>query len=444
MNVASFELLEFLFSPTREKYHVIGLPGSPSEAVTRANYSADKIIVPTIPTNKTPEERMEFIYRAGEKEQLQETNLPELIREHHIEALVPDTYSNTFLEDWAKMNQVHIVCTPFEMQSKYENKIFFERFLQKHGLPVPKAWILESIYDSYHVDRFPVVLQTPGSMGSAGTFVIENWDELNRFTSIDKKVNFPLLCREFVKDAIPIGVSILVGPKNLAFSAIRMQAYFTQPNGKSTYYGIQWMKTSSLHPKAVEKLNKSLLTAGKAMQKDGFRGIAAFDLMVRDEDIFFIECNPRTGGSSPQIAYRTELLHGLNLTEEYISIMTGGELSEHKPFIPDSRYEGFTLDVGFFADIKPAGLPLNSMKTGVYTHASGQLQYLSAKMEDLDRESSVFVHYVRPAGTALSPGNFMGFVFTHFPLLEIKGKQYTFSEEAKKLLQYLEDILIKK
>ena len=330
------------------------------------------------------------------------------------------------------------------MQKKYEDKIIFERFLQKHGLPVPKAWILESVYDAYHVDKFPVVLQIPNSMGSVGTFVIENWDELTRFTSIDKKAEFPFLCREFINDAIPIGVSILVGPKNLVFSGIRMQAYFTQESGKSTYYGIQWMKTSDLHPKAVKKLNESLLTAGKAMQKDGFRGIAAFDLMVRNEEIYFIECNPRTGGSSPQIAYRSELFHGLDFTKEYVSVMTGGELSVHKPFIPDSHYEGFTLDVGYLADLMPSGHVLNTMKSGVYTYASGQLDYLSAKMEDFGKATNVFVHYVRPAGIALVPGFFMGFIFTHFPLLEIKGKQYTFLKDAKKLLQHLEDILITK
>lgn len=444
MKVASFELLEFLLSPTRSKYYVIGLPGSCSETVTKANYSADQIIIPDILADKTPEEKLIFGSQANEKEILTHTNLSRLIRQHHIEAVSPDTYSTAYLERWAKRNKVRVVCTPIAQQKKYENKLFFDRFLHRNKLPVPKSRILKTAQDVDRVDTFPVVLQTPNSMGSAGTYVIRDRDELIRFIVTEKKADFPLLCREFIGGSIPIGVSILVGSKKLLFSAIRMQAYFTQPSGKSTYYGVQWMKTSAFHPTAIKKLNESLLKAGTAMQEKGFRGIAAFDIMVRDQDIYFIECNPRTGGSSPQLASQKELVHGLNFTDEYVSIMTGGDLSAHRPFIPDSRYEGFTMDIGFLADLLPQGLPLGHLKTGVYSYHSGRLDFLSSKVEEFSKKSNVFIYYVRPVGAVLDPHYFMGFLFSHFPLLEIKENQYTFSEEAKKLLKHLEDILIKK
>jgi len=444
LKVASFELLEFLLSPTRHKYYVIALAGSPAEAVTKANYSSEKIIVPELPTKITSEERREFVYRACEKDILQQTNLRRLIRRNSIDALSPDTYSDAYFEGWTKRNKIHVVCTPYRLQKKFENKLFFDRFLHKHRLPVPQSRVLKSVQDIGHVDIFPVILQTPSSSGSAGTFFIRDRDELMRFTSINKKVDFPLLCRQFIDNGIPIGVSVLVGPKRMLFSAIRMQAYFTQPDGKNSYYGIQWIKTSSLNPKAIEKLNKCLNKAGTEMQKSGFLGIAAFDLIVRGEDIYFIECNPRTGGSTPQMASRPELLHDLYFTDEYVRIMTGAELSAHRPFIPDSNYEGFTLDFAFLADLMPKGLRLNTLKCGIYSCQSGHLSYLSAKVADFSKDSNVFVHYIRPDGFILKPGIFVGFLFTHFPLLGIRGMEYNFSEEAVKLLKHLEDILIKK
>ncbi|MBU0705912.1 ATP-grasp domain-containing protein [Patescibacteria group bacterium] len=444
MKAASFELLEFLLSPSRHKYHVINLSGSPAEAVTKASYPAKRIITPTILTRKTPEELEEFVHRAGEKDILQQTSLGKLIRRHGIQAICPDTYSTPFLERWAKRNKIQVICTPYRFQKKYENKIFFDRFLRRLKLPVPPGRILRSVYDAYRVNSFPVVLQTPVSAGSIGTFVVRDWEELLRLTSVEKRVDFPLLCREFISDAHPLGVSILIGPKKMAFSALRMQAYFTQAGGKSTYYGIQWIKTSSIKPKTIRKLNTALYKAGKAMQKDGYRGIAAFDVMVRDNDIFFIECNPRTGGSSPHLANRPELLHGLSFTDEYVRILTGDELSADKPFIPNSDYEGFTLDLSFLSDLLPIGLPLNHLCYGVYRYQNGQLHYHSAKADDFNESGNVFVHFVRPEGALLNPHIFTGFVFTHFPLLKIHGMEYTFIKEAQKLLHHLEDIVIKK
>ncbi|MFH0837651.1 MAG: ATP-grasp domain-containing protein [Patescibacteria group bacterium] len=444
MNVASFELLEFLLSPSRHKYHVIGLPGSPAEEVTKASYSADKILTPKILTEKTPEELEEFVHRAGEKDILQHTDLRHLIRQHAIQAICPDTYSTPYLERWAKRNKIQVICTPHRFQKKYENKIFFDRFLRRFKLPAPASRILNSVYDAYHVDSFPVVLQTPVSAGSTGTFVVRDWEELLRLTSVEKRVEFPLLCREFISDAHPLGVSVLIGPKKMAFSVPRIQAYFTQTGGKSTYYGIQWIRTSALNPKTIKKLNSALYRAGKAMQDNGYRGIAAFDIMVRDNDIFFIECNPRTGGSSPHLANRPELLHGLNFTDEYVRILTGNELSADKPFIPNSDYEGFTLDLSFLSDLLPIGLPLNHLCYGVYRYQNGQLHYHSAKADDFNEPGNVFVHFVRPEGALLNPHIFTGFVFTHFPLLKIREMEYTFTEEAQKLLHYLEDIVIKK
>lgn len=444
MKIAFNRNLEFLFSPTRQRYYVIDLSGSPTEEVTRANFPAERIINPKLLAEKSPEENLELVFRGNERDLLQQTDLRRLLRENQIEAFIPNTYSTPYLEGWAKRNHIRLACTPFRFQSKFENKIFFERFLRKHELPVPRSWILESIYDTYHVNTFPVVLQLPDSLGSEGTFVINSWDELMCFTSAGRKANFPFLCREFVKDAIPIGVSVLIGPEKLAFSAIRAQAFFPLPNGRSAYYGIQWLKTSSLNPKAVNRLNESLLKAGRAMQKSEFRGIVAFDLMIQDDSIFFIECNPRTGASSPQIAYRSELIHGLNFTEEYMSIMSGGELSAHKPYIPDSRYEGFTLDTGYLADLLPSGLPLNAMRCGVYSYTSGRLDYLSATIDEFRNDSRVFVYHALPKRATLAPQLFIGFIFTHFPLLELGGNQYKFSEEAKKLLKHLEDILVRK
>jgi hypothetical protein len=287
------------------------------------------------------------------------------------------------------------------------------------------------------------MIQIPKSVGSEGTFFIRNKNEILDLLYSHKKAKFPLLCREFIGESLPLGVSVMIGPKKLIFSAVRAQMFFTQPNRKSLYYGIQWMKTDFFEPTVIQKMNVSLKKAAKELQKTGFRGIAAFDFMFRKEDIYFIECNPRTGGSSPQIALRPELFHGLNLTDEFIRCTTGKELTAHKPFIPNSDYEGVTLDLGFVMDVYPLGIELNFIQNGIFKFDGTRLHFDSFKLENFQGNDSVFMYYVRPKGAILTNTNFIGFLFTHFPLLEIQKNRYIFSQKANNLLDYLRKIMIK-
>ena len=47
-------------------------------------------------------------------------------------------------------------------------------------------------------------------------------------------------------------------------------------------------------------------------------GTASIDLIIRDNDIFVIECNPRLSLSSIQMSQRKELIHGYDFNEEFI------------------------------------------------------------------------------------------------------------------------------
>ncbi len=444
MNVASFESLEFLFSPHREKYFVVAFPGSPLADLTHENYPASQILPLKIHSAKTLTQKQLFSLWNDEKKLVQKTNISNLARHPQIDAMMPDCFSSLFLERWAKEQRIRLIATPRKFQRKIENKIFFDQFLRAQNLPAPRSWILKSDKDLDAIDRFPSVVQIPDSNGSLGTFIVHSKKEIRDLISSHKKVKYPLLCREFIDRALPLGVSIVVGPKNMIFSAIRVQAYFSQKNGRSVYYGIQWQKTSAFSPKVLGKLNASLIRAGKALQDMGFRGIAAFDFMLRDEEIYFLECNPRLGGSTPQVSLRPELLHGCVFTDELIRSTTGQELTCHKPFIPDSVYEGFNLDISFLADLYPAKTLLHTPKTGFYTFSQKTFRFLSSRVSDFQTPSTLFLYFVRPQNSELEHGVFNGFLMMHFPLLQVGKNNYTFLPQGKEFLQNVTDFLLKK
>ncbi|MFH1012292.1 MAG: hypothetical protein V1760_00950, partial [Candidatus Peregrinibacteria bacterium] len=181
---------------------------------------------------------------------------------------------------------------------------------------------------------------------------------------------------------------------------------------------------------------------GKALQQIGFRGIANFDLMLQDDEVYFIECNPRLGGSTPQISFNPALLHGLTFTEEFIRALCGKELSAHKPMIPLSDYEGFNLDLDFLSESN-AGVQIHTPPAGFYKLSKKELVHMSVHMKDFNKKGTVFLYHILPEKFRLSPRVFTGFVLMHQPLLKPHKKGYAFSVRGKKFLKLAEHLFLK-
>ncbi|MFH1533550.1 MAG: ATP-grasp domain-containing protein [Nitrospirota bacterium] len=429
--IASFESLEYLFSKDKCKYHCVTFPQSACSGLVKANYAKSKVISVDISQKLW----------SDEKKVITSTNLTDLFHKKAISGLVLDTHSSNFIENWAKKENIRLIVTPWKLQKKLENKIFFERLLKKHDLPSPKSWILKSKKDIESVDDIPVVVQSPDSNGSKGTFFVKKKSEISRLIT-SRKLKFPLLCREFIDNGLPLGVSVLVSPNKMIFSALRAQAYFPKSDGKSIYYGIQWVKTSHIQKNVIEKLNSILEKTGKMLQEFGFYGIANFDLIIRDDEILFIECNPRLGGSTPQISLRPELLHGLHFTNEFTRACCGQELTSNKPYIPNSKYEGFNLDMDALTE-PHHGTQINTLKVGFYKPSKDSFIYSSSVKSEFEKDSTIFIYHALPKNIRISDNIFTGFLMRHRPLLKLTKNSYNFSEAGNKFLKIIENLIIK-
>ncbi|MBU1018504.1 MAG: ATP-grasp domain-containing protein [Patescibacteria group bacterium] len=430
LKIASFESLEYLFSNNKGNYYCITFDESACGDLVKKNYSDNKIINIDLPSSKA---------WSDEKKVVSKTDLADLLRKKGVDSLVLDTHSSTYIEKWAEKQGIGLVVTPWKIQKKIENKIFFQKFLEKNSLPSPKSWILRNEKDVDFADTFPVIVQIPDSNGSKGTFFAKNRSEIKKLIN-SEKAPLPLLCRQFIDNGLPIGVSVLIGPEKMVFSGLRVQAYFLNANGTSVYYGIQWVKTSYFSKSVIKKLNSYLEKAGKALQELGFIGVANFDIIIRNNEIYFIECNPRLGGSTPQISFKKELLHGLNFGNEFAKVTCGGELSLNKRFIPDTSYQGFNLDLDFLAD-GHIDTEINTAKVGFYQPVSGGFVYASSKASDFE-DDAIFIYHANPEKITISHNYFMGFSMTHRPLLNLRKNGYTFSVEGKKFLKQIENLII--
>ncbi len=439
MSTASIEGIEFLLSKDRAKYHVVTCAESRLMDFVKCNFKKDKILY----ANILPRKKLKKISSIwiDEAELMKYSGLGNLLKKNKVSALFLEAHSSTFKETWAKKNKINLIVTPWDMQKKLEDKIFFDSFLRGADLPVPEGGILKSESDLNKVRKFPVALQVPKSEGSIGTFFANSANEMKKIIT-GNKLRYPLLWREFVKNGLPIGVTMLLGKNKTVFSSLRVQAYFSEKDGSSKYYGIQWVKTSFFPKKTIENLNGILLKMSKHLRGMGFYGLANFDLIIRGDSIYFIECNPRLGGAMPQLSYKSELFHNLSFAEEFINACTGKELSADKPFIPASGYEGFTIDMD---SIKPAGITgeMRTAKVGFYKSSGDRLDYISQSIDDFDEDSNVFIYNTLPATLKMPSKRFMGFTILHKPLLKLKKNGYTFSENGKRFLKNLQKITFK-
>lgn len=438
MKIIGCESLELLFSKYKNKYYQMCFEKSPIYGFIMANIPKRNLVTLNFDNSKISLKSLYF----DENKILKETDLTKQMKRGKIDGLLPWTHSSIYKEKWAKENEFHLIVSPWKTQKKLENKIFFDNMLTKNELPKPQSWIIKSAKDINLVKKFPAVLQSPNSNGSFGTFFLKNKLGIEKIINM-KNLKFPLLCREFINGQ-PFGVTLLISKEKMIFSAIRLQMFFLNKDGTNRYYGTQWIKKSEFSKEVMSEIESSLVKIGKLLQSQGFHGIANFDFMVRNNKIFFIECNPRLAGPTPQVSHTKELLHNLDFAEEFINAITGQPLSANKSFIPDTKYKGCTIDLDF---LKTEWMNLstkNAQKAGLYKVKNNNLEYISENARDYNKEDSILICHNLLPNTRITKNSSLGFAFMHKPAAKIHKNSYSFTDDGKKILNTLKWILVKK
>lgn len=426
MKIAAFESLEFLLSKNRDDLYAVSFLESPLRGFTQSNFASDHIL---------------DMNRADgwpdEIELMQNSDLAELLGASQIQALAMDTRSSQSCEKWAQEHGLKLLVTPALLQANFENKIFFEKFLTEHELPKPAGLILKNADDAKKLPWFPAVIQKPESDGSKGTYIIQTKTELADFLLSDDAV-FPLLAREFISDGLPLGVSLVIGDDRSVFSALRLQAFFPRAGRAAAYLGIQWLPSSFFSKAQKLTLNDTFKKLAEALRSAGFRGVANIDFFYKQGGVYFIECNPRLGGATPQLSYQPELLHGLDFVSEFASSLLLNNPSKDLPFIPETTYEGFNLDLEYFSD---------DLKEKIYTappigfyELAQPASFLSTSLADFEGKSRVMFYHALNAPLTYT-GQFLGFVLMHRPLVSVDVSGYHISNAGESVLTVIRKLV---
>ena len=144
----------------------------------------------------------------------------------------------------------------------------------------------------YNYDSF--VIQSKEGSGGSGTIILdkENYKDL-KFNN-----DGIYMVTKYCKNNIPINIHLLIGENNITLLPISIQI-IEKINDKLTYKGCDFIACKRNMDKALlNKINSYALKIGELMQKEGYRGIMGIDSICYNEEVYFMEINPRFQNSS--------------------------------------------------------------------------------------------------------------------------------------------------
>jgi len=425
MRIALLESPEIFFSRLKNKAYFIVEEDSGSKPFLRSNFKKNQLI--------------RIAASSKEDAWMRSGKLKKKLSKNKIKGFLADTYGTAKLNNWAKKQGLALFGISWDLQEKLENKITFHAFLKHHHLPHPPGEVIENKKDLKRWRLFPAMVQRPWSQGGQGTFWVN--DEKNLKETIRKKnLPLPLLIRKYIK-GLPLGVTLFLSRDMMLCSALRLQAFFLKPDGTNDYFGIQWMPTRSLKKSALLRIDQSLRKLGKDLRQMGFYGMANIDFMLKGDQVFILECNPRFSLSMAQLGYRKELLHGYDAMEEYLKAVSGKPLSANRPFIPNTNFEGCTLDLDCIADFSSSKTVKKTCPVGAYEWNEKTFQFISESLKSFNKKKNhLLIYHTLPKKTCLTKDSDTGLALVNRPLFKVDQGEPNWTSEGRLFFKALKKI----
>ncbi len=330
-----------------------------------------------------------------------------------------------FLNDWQKKSKIKLIASDFKWH-KLEDKIFFDRFLNKHNLPKPQSEIYFWGKKNIKI-KGKLVLQDPLSEGGEGTYFIDQALDIENFfekTKLSRQKKY--LLRKYA-DGSSFGVTIFVSSGPIAVSAIRSQCYEkTNKSNRRRFLGVQWISAKSISQKIKADLNKVFFSLGESLKKSGFFGYASIDFIIgEDNKIYIIECNPRFSASTAQLLQFPQTIGGLNTANLYFDYFFGKRkiFSKGKySGLQNSKFKGSILHIET-PDYKKNYPIIRQYKNGIYQLNKGKISFLTPDITKLDGKGDKFIYYSdAEKGEKIENSTVIGLVISNFPLYSNSGE----------------------
>lgn len=185
--------------------------------------------------------------------------------------------------------------TAIKSMIRTENRYEFQMALQENDILYPKTKIINSISDFFDIkiEKYPVILRPSFVIGGNGIKIIYNEEELeNYFSSIDKD-SYPVVADDYI-NGLEVEIDGVSDGKNVFIPAILEHIEES---------GIHSGDSISIYPdNLTQKMRGEILNiTQKICITFNIIGFINIQFIIKDEQIFVIEVNPRASRTIPVV-----------------------------------------------------------------------------------------------------------------------------------------------
>ncbi|MFA6322853.1 MAG: ATP-grasp domain-containing protein [Candidatus Buchananbacteria bacterium] len=410
----------FLDKKNRQKLYIAVQKNTPQSDLTRANFLADQIIEYKI-VKKVSTPILDTF------DIITKTDLTRIMHQKKIKYFLLPHRPSSDLKKWAKKNKFFLIAPPADLQTKFENKLFFDALLKKKEIPSPTS--IRSQAELGVLANEKLVFQQAEGYGLFGTKFYSNAKQLLAKEKFNPKTT---LIRQYLP-GIPIGVSVaLDGQGNRFYSAYRRQCYINENGFPKIFLGVQWLPKNFFSPKTNLAIEKCLNQLTDILISYKFVGMANFDIQISQGQPYVLECNPRLSSATQHVFSLKELTGYNDIWNFYLNSILKIKNSSHQiAKVPNSKFSGSLLDI----DLDEKTLIKKVSPLGVYNFSQNKIKYLGLKIEKLWQNKNNFLLFHETPKANITDQNFtLATIISNFAVFDLKTG--SLNEKGRILYKY--------
>ncbi|MCM1267615.1 MAG: ATP-grasp domain-containing protein [Bacteroidales bacterium] len=238
--------------------------------------------------------------------------LKELIREDDSVRFL--FYNSFFAYDFDQEIVQHSICVnKYDLLEKLHDKTKCRAILQETVKTIPFINLLgrECTYDHCcdYFDAEEFVIQEAFSSGGEGTVHFGKFDSLD---FIDQNKQY--LVSPYIENSISLNTHIVIGEEKVCYFPPSVQIV-KEIGRRMLYLGADYISYTYLDSKIRDEVRNNSILIGKKLQLEGYRGVLGIDFLLKNDNLYFMEVNPRFQASS-QLLNMALITAGQNALQE--------------------------------------------------------------------------------------------------------------------------------
>lgn len=285
---------------------------------------------------KSNADRINHNIQNGDCDAFFQTTLKDLIaKDETVRFLFYNAY---YAYDFDQEILSHSICVnDYELLTQLHDKARCRAMLQQTIKTIPfvnlsgRECSYRECCDYFAAEEF--VIQEAFSSGGEGTIHIRESDTCE-FVNPNKQY----LVSPYIENSISLNAHIVISAGQICFLPPSVQIV-KEIEGRILYLGADYICYTSLDSKIQSKVKNASMIIGRKLQAEGYRGVLGIDFLLKGDDLYFMEVNPRFQASSQLLNKALKAAGKNSLHELHMRAFTQSSLDAIEGFsVPFSNY----------------------------------------------------------------------------------------------------------